>query len=511
MAKILFSLGLNLVDPPSQLVANEGGQIECSILTNFKCIPKGIQKIGGFQAYNATSLGNKGIPWVERSYHLRGDNSIVTRLFGFYQGDIYYGDDVAGTLTKTNATGFRKEAIPLSESFQVSGNSILYVYTGVDTPMKYDGNGAFEWEKTGLDSDIIGGVTHLQRLWYWKTKSSNLSYSIPLFPETIDDEILVGDNARDSFIKACIKIGNERFFVFKNNSIWELFGRTSTQFYFRRVTGDYGLASKRALFPIGGGIIFQNEYDKELYFFGGTEASIKPLTEDTIRLRDIMDLTQDSIDNATMTTHKGYFRFAFQHREDTAIDANGSELIYPINDFRPDGLPKWSLIRGSNVSCYSRWTKYGDKNELVTGRSDMGKLMYHDRGKDWDGTQIETKVRTGDIIASEDKRVEFKGFNISGKLGSHTLPITFRYYLDGRFPETAGVHGLIPEGETRTIGVVKLQQSSMFNDRIVPYVSYSRGMSIAFEFEDKNLGTDVELYSVAFTAQTRGKKRNQKV
>jgi hypothetical protein len=502
---------MNRVDPPSGLVKQEDGSIECSVLQNFLCIPKGIRKVGGTQQYNVSLGSGTGIPWVERSYHLRSDSSIVTRLFAFWNGDIYYGDDVAGTLTKTNATGFDHHAIPLSESFQVSGNSILYVYTGNNTPRKYDGNGSFQWEMTGLDSGIVGAVSHLQRMWYWKTRSSTLSYSSPLIPETIDDEILVGDNARDSFVISCIKTGNERFFVFKNNSIWELLGRTSTQFEFRRVTGEYGLASKRALYPVGGGIVFLNEYDKELYFFGGTESSIKPLTEQTIQLRDIMDLTQDSIDNTTMTVHKGYFRFAFQHVEDTGIDANGSELVYPINDLRSDGIPKWSLIRGTRVSSYSRWTKYGDKNELVTGRSDVGKLMYHDRGRDFDGEKVETKVRTGEVVASEDKRVEFKGFWISGKPGSHTLPVTFRYYLNGRFPNHSGAHGIIPAGETRTLGTMTINQSDLFNDRIVPFVDKSRGNSISFEFEDNNLGTDVELYSIAFKVKSRGKLRNQHV
>ncbi|GAG24917.1 unnamed protein product, partial [marine sediment metagenome] len=257
--------------------------------------------------------------------------------------------------------------------------------TGRDEPKKYNGNDAFSWDSTGLDTDIVGGISHLQRMWYWKNVSSGLSFTASLNPESITDEILVGDNARDSQIIACAKIGNERFFVFKNNSIWELQGRTTSTFRFIRITDRFGLASKRAFLPLGGGIIFLNQDDKELHFFGGTESSIQPLTENTIRLREVMDQTQDSIDNCCMTIHKNLFRFAFQHRDTNTFDGNDSELVYPVNDPRPDGLPKWSLIRGSNVLSYTRWTNWGDNNELTTGRSDLGKMMYHDRGNDFDG------------------------------------------------------------------------------------------------------------------------------
>lgn len=508
MAKISFSSGWNRVNPRSTLVAGEDGNVECSLLENFICGNNRIKKIGGTQAYNSTSLGSdNGIPWVERSYHVRGDGSVVSRTFAFYDGAIYHGDDVAGILTK-DTEGFRKNAIPLSESFQVAGNSILYFYTGEDVPKKYDGNGSFVWEVTGLSADIEGGISHLQRMWYWHKRSSLLSYSVNLKPEEMDDEILVGDNTRDSFIIACARTGNERFFVFKNDSIWELQGRTSSSFRFVRVTDKYGLTNKRAFYNVLGAIIFQNSDDNELYLFNGTESSIKPITEDTVRLREVQDQTIDSISNSCMTVHKGYFRFAFQHKEDTDIDANGCELVYPLGDPRPDGLPKWSLIRGSRVMSYARFTRYNDNNDLITGRSDVGKLMYHDRGHDFDGLPIYTKIQTADIIASEDKAARFGDFVVKGKPCSHTLPITFKYMVNGRFFDHADTHYFVPKGETRNVGTIILNQSDLYNQVITPLTKFSRGNTISFAFEDNHLGTDIELYSIAFNAKERYKLRS---
>lgn len=510
MSKFKLSLGWNRVNPRHELLATDGGFIQCSKLQNYICGRNCITKVGGTEAYNGTSLGSDyGIPWVERSYHLRGDGSIVKRLHAYYGGAIYYGDDVNGTLTQTNVTSLSPTAIPLSFSFQVAGNSIIYMCTGSGTIHKYDGNGSFQWEQTNLDTDIINGVDHLQRVWYWHQKSSLLSYSSLLDPETIEDDILCGDNAKDSFVVSCIKTGNERFFIFKNNSIYELSGRTPSSFALIRVSDRFGLASKRAWFPWRGGIIFLNENDKELYFFGGTESSITPLTEDDIRLREILDTTEDEINKICMTIHENLFRMSFKYTGGE-LDGNICELVFPINELRADGKPKWSLLKGTNVYSYTQMNKYSENNYLLTGRSDIGKVMYHNRGHNFDNLPIETVMRTAEIVASDENVMVFGDFFIKGKPDSNSHPIDFRYFINGRTGDYASTP-VIPKGETRTAGLITIQKSDLFNDRIVPEVLYRRGNSIAFEIYDNTLDTNLELYSIAFSATDRYKIRNQYV
>ena len=208
-----------------------------------------------------------------------------------------------------------------------------------------------------------------------------------------------------------------------------------------------------------------------------------------------------------MITHDGLFRFAFQHRESFG-DFNDSELVYPLNEPGIDGLPKWSLIRGSNVNSYSLWSQQGDDNELVTGRSELGKLMYHGRGFDFDEKAVNTIVRTGEVTADEEFVTRFKGFYIKAKPGSATLPSTFRYFLNGRFSDR-GEDSLSMKGETRDVGVDKIQKQALFNDRIIPLTGKSRGNSISFEIEDNQNGTEMEIYSISFKAQKRYKTRNQ--
>lgn len=506
-------LGINRVKPPHELLRTQDGHVQFRELINYIARDKKIKKIGGTENYNSSTLSDR-ITWATRSYHKRADGSFRKVALCFSGGSFYYGDDVAGTLTKIQV-GFTSTAFPLSATMQVSGNTIRYFYIGkksTDEVYKYDGNGSFTFEKTSLNSDfgriIKGGIVHLDRMWYWFVNSSILSYSTTLKPEdltTDSGDITIGQET-DSFIQAVVIGPGETLYIFKNQSIWQLYGRTVSTFEFRKVTDKYGLATKRSIYPVGGGFVFLNEFDKELYFFGGTESSIRPITETSIRLRDILD--KEHIDECCMTVHDGLFRFSFYHVDDNIYQDR--ELIYPLSEPGIDGEPKWSMSKGAKILCYSVWNQQGDEDELVTGRADTGKLMYHNRTNNFDGSAIETKFRTGDIIASEDKIVRFKGFFVKGRPGPRDRKITFRYYVDARTGQ-AGEDNLDMSGETKTIGSLTISLQELFNNRLIPYHGKSIGNSISFEVYDNNQNTFLEFYSIMFSAIERYKIRNKLV
>jgi len=509
---MLIDFSGGLVRTKSPHLLGKGQMSKCQ---NFLIQDGALKKVGGTSPYNPVSLGSLGIPFVLRSYHIRADGEIVKRTHVYYDGGLYYGDDLSGTFKLADVTqNLAKNAIPMYFIMQVAGNSIVYLMTGKDKVRKYDGNGSYKWEECAGDLastfDYESGLIHLDRAWYIVKQSSEIGYSESLDPENIADTITIGKD-KDSYCVRFVEGAGETQYVFKNNSIYALYGRTPSQFNYRKVTDKYGLASKRGICAVGSGFIFLNTFDKELYFFGGTETSIKPMTEDDIRLREIMDLTQDAINNVDMIVHRGFFRFAFQHKESGSLgvpgDFNNCELVYNINDPSPTGLPKWSLIKGSNVWSYSVWDNYGDDLELLTGRSDVGKIMYHNRTKDFDGVAIEMQVRTAEITASEDKVVRFDGFWVKGKPGSSIKTILFRYFMNGRYSDR-GEDNLSVAGETRTLGEMKISTQALFNDRIKPLSNYSIGNSISFELYQNELGTEIEIYSIAFKAKERYKIRN---
>ena len=305
MAIIKFALGLNLVSPVHELIVDQNGFCECSRLQNYIVRDKKIKKVGGTEAYNSSALPAKPT-WLHRTYHKRADETFTKMLFTFSNGKIYYGTDVNGTFTETK-TGFNVNAIPMHATMQVSENSIMYIFTGEDEVVKYDGNGSYKIDNTTLNADlgrtIESACVHLDRMWYVSKDSSFLAYSTNLKPEDLTTDagdIIVGQET-DSIIRRFIIGAGEQGYVFKNNSIWGLYGRTPSTFEFRKITDKYGLACKRGIYSVGGGFVFLNEYDKELYFFAGTESSITPLTEETIRLRNILDVVQiDNIDNRSL-------------------------------------------------------------------------------------------------------------------------------------------------------------------------------------------------------------------
>lgn len=490
---------------------------ECSKLQNYLIQDGAIKKVGGTRPYGPEgqmpSLGALGIPLVLNSYHIRGDGSIVKRRHVYYDGGIYYGDDLTGQFRATNIMTLSKNQIPTYFSIQIAGNSIIYVLTGKDKVIKYDGNNAYSWEVCAGDltniTDYESGTVHLDRIWYIVKQSSQIDYSNSTNPESIADTITIGSD-KDSYCVRSVEGAGETLYVFKNNSIYQLYGRTPSQFQFRKVTDKYGLACKRGIRAVGSGFVFLNTFDKELYFFGGTEASIKPMTEDNVRLREIMDTSEDALNNVDMTVHKSFFRMAFQNMDST-FDNNNCELVYNINDPSAEGLPKWSLIKGSNVWSYSVWDNYNDQNELVTGRSDIGKIMYHNRGHNWDTDKIETIIRTAEITASEDKVVRFSDIYVKGKPGSYNKQVTFRTFVNGRY-SIRDEQLLSVRGETTDLGAIHIPTQALFNDRIQPFTEYSRGNSIACEIYENELDTDLEIYSIALNAKKpQYKIRNQKV
>lgn len=508
---VKLALGWDRVSPAHELDMAQDGFVYCRELQNYIVREKRIKKVGGTTAYNSIDLGEtQDIPWVHRSYHKRADGTFRKVAFCFSNGVLYSGNDVSGVLT-SRESGMNTDAIPMHATMQVSGNSIMYFYTGENEVRSYNGNASYNIQETTLNDDvgriIESATVHLDRMWYVTKNSSIITYSTTLKPEDISTDagdITIGQES-DSVVRRIVVGANETMYIFKNQSIWQLFGRTVSTFQFRRVTDKYGLANKRAIYPTGSGFVFLDEFTKELYFFGGTESSIMPLTEKRIKLRDILD--HNWADKVTMTVHDGLFRCAFKHIYDDNVQDR--ELVYPINEPGPDGLPKWSMIKGTKVLSYSVWNQQGDKEELVTGRSDTGKMMYHNRGSHFDNVTRETIIRTGDIVASEDKIVRFKGFYIKAKPGVLGVTVTFEYYLNTR-TRSEGSANLDMDGERRSLADIQVPMQVVFNDRIIPLHNKSLGNSISFRMTESTI-TETEIYSIAFTAMPRYKIRNQLV
>lgn len=483
--------GLNRVDPSHRILDGQ-----CSVLENVIPDTAKLYSFGGTNRYNLTALSEK-IMWAERYYGKRADETFIKKTFCYSGGGIYVGDDVTGVLTLKHS-GFEKDVFPESCMMQVSGNSIMFLFNGKDYPYYYDGNDSGQWYKSAITYKFQQGINWLDRLWAFESNKSTLYYSKTLFPENFTDTTDAGSfivgNDKDSFIRRIVLLG-DTLFIFKNNSIYYIEGRTPSTFAVRLVSDKYGLAAQRGLCKVLSGINFVNEMDKEIYSFGGTETSIKEISSE-IEFSTLVDQTK--VENICCVEHGGLFRLSYQPSE-AASDSlyNSDEVCYKTNVINKYRLPRWCISHGANINCYSVWNRQSDRNELVTSRSDVGLLMYHYRGHNWDDVPMVYKIRTKDKVYYEGFNTRFNYFIIDG-LPQQDKSVTLRWYINSRNTGVTKVHSktLALDGEEQVLAGMNFTTQARFNKRIVPRIDYAKGNSLSLEIEGNTSNLNFELYSI---------------
>ncbi len=504
-AKTEFPInGLNLIAPPHEL--REG-----QVIKSQNMIPSfgKIEKVKGTTKYNGTTLGTKPVTWEYRYYGRRADNTEIKKIFCYYDGAIYVGDDVTGAMTSV-ASGFTKGTYPLSEVMQVSGNAVLYFFNdGEDVPYTYNGNDGNVWEKSSTTLKPVMGVSWLDRLWVFEKNSSILLYSKTLYPEDFTDstdagEIQVGISKKE-IITGLVRY-QDTLFIFTDRRIYNIEGRTPSTFQLREVHASLGCSSKLSIVNLEDSFVFLGS-DHELYKSSGYESNTVNITQE-IMFSNLINPNKANL--VVCGYHKHFLRVSYEpFSQEVTNTYNSWEIVANMLDPNERGLPKWGQTNGANISCYSVWDRFGDRNYLVTGRSDTGLLMYHERTNNWDGRAIEVILRTRDIVFSLAENARIKDIYIHGKTnGVNTFEL--RTYLDGR-TGTNSSNDFTQEGEVYHFGAINIPNQVRFGERIIPGIDYSKGQSISFEIYNNSVDKVMELYSFTFNAYVREKKLGQKV
>ena len=492
--------GLNLVDPEHKL---REGQVRVS--QNFIARNNKVTKIGGTTRYNATAVSGN-ITWAERYYGRTTDGTEIKKAFAFANGTIYVGDDVAGSLASSQGA-FQTGTYPESEVIQVSGRSLMFFFNeGLDVPYTYDGNESNSWQKSAITYKFVQGILWLDRLWAFEKNSNQLYYSKTLYPDNFTDttdagSILIGQ--QESTIVGLVLYG-DYLYIFKENSIYYIEGRTPTEFAVRVVNPFLGCNSRLSIINVETAVVFLGS-DNELYSFRGTQASTRNVTKD-LNFKDL--LNKNKVKTVACGYHDDLLRVSYEPSivESTTV-YNSDEIIAPVLEPNSDELPRWSHSRGANISRYSVWNRFGDKNELVTGRSDLGCLMYHNRGKNFDGKTIEVKLRSRSIVFAEGYNARISHYNITAKpVGDYA--IDFRTYLNGRLADFSS-NQFNMKGEIIGRGLINFSNQVRMNDRIIPFLDKNRGNSIIYELYDNTLNTDFEIYDITMFVRLKEKLISQ--
>jgi len=477
-----FRLKYDLDDQKNQIVQNY-------IMRRLNDGHPRITKIPGTNPYNDTDI-NQPITWCERYYGRKEDGTFIKKTFASAGTRLYVGDDVLRALNHVK-TGLSNNTRPESTVVQVAGNSRMYFFNGNDLPIYYEGNDAGTWTDSSITLRFVQGVVKDDRLWAFESNTSTLYFSATLNPEdfsTLGGSITIG-NEKDSFIRRLSLIGNY-LYIFKNDSIYVLRGNTKATYSVDIVNPSTGLIAQKALARVDNDLVFISQQDKQVYFFSGGYG-LKKVSGEGHRLDFAKAVNQVKTDNIVCEWDRrnNIFRISYEgfHARE---NYNNHESIFPTDQGAPDGKLKWSTTYGARISCYSMWDRQGD-NTLVTGRSDIGKLMYHNRGQDWDGLPMETILKT-QIISKDGINLQFNRIILKGK--PSTGVITVRYSLNDRTDEAdRGSNNLADLGEEATIESLSYKIQEKFLSPFPLLTGKNYGDSITFSIYDNTVNKEIEL------------------
>jgi hypothetical protein len=464
------------------------------------------QKPQGTEKAITTTLDD--IPrWLGRYYTIE-TGQISPKTFTYTKdGQLWVIDDLAQTATSIkknlNTNGYSRHTL-----FKTSNQTNLFLVDGVSL-YKYDGNNDNKFDKVNLlDSNgdsvkPIDVIEHLDRLWV--ISNTDLFVSKNLEPEIFDDasdslQIIVGSGRGKN--KRLAKIG-DKLYIVNTEGIFAVSGDVISAL---AATFEVRLVDERKI--IAGGslaktekaIIFVAE-DYEIWSFDGVQSQ---LLSYKFKLKDSISPTRELLDKAVATYYNNYYMLSFVEKGE----------VEPNIEIWWDSLEgKINVVRGRNVSCYLEIDPAEENDYLQTGRSDTGSIMNADRGYNFDGVAIVSKIRTRDITPAKGELVRFLAFYPEIQpTGNRNISMT--YLLDGRSSNPSGADANWSQnlrGETITLGSISIGNQAQFTSRVRPKISYSKGESIAFYIEDSTLDLRADLMGIGIEFVSKGKSKGKTI
>ena len=454
-----------------------------------------IKKVPGSSRYNSTSVGSSGISWADRYY------SINNRKNFFFSGGKLYFIDENGNTTEGLAF-FNVNAVPCSASFRVSSADVMYFSAGDGTGMySHDGNIGNAWQKEiSVTNNFVGMISFLDRIFAFEEDSEDLYFSVNLEPTDFTDSTdagIITIGAKGGSKIQAIAILNETLYIFKNDSIYVLQGKTPSEFTVREVATDIGLGARHSLVNVEGGLIGLMS-DFELWSFGGTRETMKLLTYHVALGGDLTKdllpiINRDRLSQVRSVYHNFIYRMAFV--EDGQTQAKMEYCLNRINetDF---------FTRGNNIGCYLRYSKNPDKNELVTGRSDIGFMMKQYESLNWDNQasspSMGYKTQTKFVGLDEPRNMRVRRYWLSsGVLGKEPVPI--KMYIDARNAASDATSDEFEVfGESKSpITLMKIASQSAITSRNIPRWNNAKCQNFSLEVtEDDKKDKELSFSSI---------------
>ena len=471
-----------------------------------------LSSVKGTERLNATDTGSL-ITWLARYTTI--ESGIVSPKTVCYtnDGNLYRVDIVTGILTQAQS-GLNQTAYPRHWQYKLGTQTLLFLVDGLNL-WKYDGNDSNIWENVGL-KDALGDpvkpidvIEHKDRLCLL-TKNT-LMISANLAPTTFDSavdsiEIVLGSGKGENIAFGKI---DDNLFIFSTEGIFVLYGDTisavASTFEVRLADNSHKAICTRTVINVENAIIFLGE-DLELWSFSGSTMSCKLLSY-KLKLKELMNHKRDWLDKAVACYYDNFYMLSFVEKGQTT---NRMELWYDTFE------EKMNLVYDRRVSCYCPVVLDSEQEErqyLQTGRSDVGRIMWCDRGTNFDDVAIEKKLTTKDITPKKGRNVRFSAFYPELEpVGNRQFLL--RYIIDGRLSNPSGSQADVmqnEQGDVVSLGFITIANQEQFTDRFRPKIDYARGTSIAFEIYDQTKDLALTVKGIGIDMIDKAKKKGKKV
>ena len=484
----------------------EGDITEPILRENWLCRDGRLRKPIGTQRAITTTLSD--IPrWAGRYYTVEA-GQITPKTFCYTEdGKIWVIDDNAKTATVIKSD-LKLNAYPKHILFKTGEQTKLYLVDG-ESLYGYDGNNDNRFEKVNfVDSDgnsvkPIDLIEHKDRLCI--ISNSYLFISANLEPEVFNSatdslQIIVGSGKGRNLAIGKIE---DKLYVLNTEGIFELAGDVISvlaSLFTLSLVEEKNILATRSMVRVEKSIIFLAD-DYELWSWDGVNSQMLSYK---LKLKDFVNPYREMLDKAVAVYYNNYYMLSFVENGQTEPKL---EVWWDAFENKID------LVRGRNVSCYMKTDPTQEIEYLQLGRSDIGSIMYADRGYNFDTTAITTKLRTRDLFVKKGENVRFTAFYPEIEpTGDRNIIIT--YLLDGRLSVVTGsgsnwLQNL--RGEVKTLGTISIKNQAQFSSRIRPKINYSRGESIAFEISDSTADLTCDFLGIGIDFVSRGKSKGKTI
>lgn len=493
--------GLNRRFPQHKLTGKD--KQFCQELMNMTNIDGRVKIIEGAQRLFTNTLP-ADIKWAKRIYYSVGGDE-YKHQFLISNGFIYRlteATSLIGQVPIDNDYSATVDSMvyPIDAQFKVSQQLTTLLVDGTHF-FKFNGNLAGNWNQLPIKLDIDGNTiepifiaNYLDRSFVITKKQNQLIVGKNLNPEVYDDstdcailELPPGNGG----YPVGLLVYRGILFIIHEDYIAPLSGNSLATFGVRPGDVNYGYGSRapRSVCIVKNQFGFLNREDNEYYLTSGTLDSTKkvPLSY-PIKLSEMMSPTHAELTHATVDSRDNLLRIAYYPSGGNGL---GDEVLYSLSE------EKWcGRTTDRKVSCYSQWNAKGDDNRIITGRSDIGKLMWNSPTYlNFDEQLIHYKFVSASYIAEDNVTdVQFERFWMDMlPYGNSNVPLG--YVLEARLGNY-GAESMSDEGEVTVLGLISIANQDIFLNSCIPLIDRSKGRMIRFEIEETQLDKKLEFYGI---------------